>query len=138
MRLPSVAMCAERGRGRDGSHVVQPCAAHCDSQCAIYDARPQRCREFECVQLQRVAAGAITEAQAREKIAGAVRLVAEVEALLLRAGADNPRRALTQRCATALAEPHDPATAQTRSLLAQAKAKLDALLAEDFRTAPVS
>ena len=120
-------------RRRGESHCVQPCAAHRDSQCAIYASRPERCRVFECRQLQRVASGKITEAQARKKIADAVQRIAEVNALLARVGGDNAKRALTQRCATALA---DPNAAEMRDEIAGAKAKLDALLEQDFRIAP--
>ena len=127
-------------RKRGESHVVQPCAAHCGSQCAIYAARPERCRIFECRQLQRVAAGEITEAQARGKISEAVQRIAEVNALLLRVGGNNEARHLSKRCEQAMAEPLDPSDAaavETRSQLARAKEKLDALLDREFRTAPL-
>src|SRR5882757_2729915 len=48
--------------------LLQPCPAHRDTCCSIYESRPQRCRLFECRQLQRLAAGEITEAMATEKI----------------------------------------------------------------------
>ena len=120
------------------SHCVQPCAAHRDSQCAIYSARPERCRIFECRQLQRVASGEITEAQALENIGEALQLAVEVNALLLRAGGSNLNRPLTHRCETAMAGPGDPATAEARRQLARAKEKLDALLAQEFRIDPAA
>jgi hypothetical protein len=124
-------------RKRGESHVTQPCAAHCDSQCVIYASRPQRCRAFACRQLQRVASGEISEAMARDKISEAVQLVAQVDALLLLAGGGNLKKPLTQRCETALAEPHEPSLLETKSEIRRLKAKLDALLEQDFRTEPI-
>ena len=128
-------------RKRGQSHIVQPCTAHCESQCSIYAARPERCRVFECRQLQRVASGEITEAMALEKIREAVRLVAEISALLLRIGGTNANRALSQRCGTAMADPLDPkkdaVAVGARNRLACAKRELDVLLDQEFRIDPI-
>src|SRR5258708_35520852 len=94
--LAALGLKVKRKRGQ--SHIVKPCAAHRESQCAIYASRPERCRIFECRQLRRVASGEITEAMAREKIGEAVRLVAEMNALLLRSGGADERRHLSKRC----------------------------------------
>src|SRR5258708_39502360 len=91
--LAALGLKVKRKRGQ--SHIVQPCPAHRESQCAIYAARPERCRIFECRQLQRVATGEITEAMAREKIGEALQLVAEVDALLLRAGGTDTKHPLS-------------------------------------------
>ena len=127
-------------RKRGESHIVQPCPAHRDSQCSVYAARPERCRVFECRQLQRVASGEITEAMAREKIGEAVRLVAEVNALLLHAGGTNENRALSKRCEQAMSGPGDEspdaAAVEIRAQLTRAKRELDALLDREFRIAP--
>lgn len=123
------------------SHIVQPCPAHRDSQCSVYAGRPERCRIFECRQLQRVASGEINEAMAREKIGEAVRLVAEVNALLLRAGGTNENRALSKRCEQAMSDPGDEtadaAVVKIRAHLMRAKRELDALLDLEFRISPV-
>ena len=127
-------------RKRGESHFVQPCAAHRDSQCAIYAARPERCRVFECRQLQRVASGEIDEAQAREKIAEAMQRIGEVNDLLQRIGGTNEMRHLSKRCEQAMAEPldspADEAALETRRQLARAMEKLNALLDQEFRIAP--
>jgi Fe-S-cluster containining protein len=135
--LAALGLKVKRKRGQ--SHFVQPCAAHKESQCTIYAERPQRCRIFECRQLQRVAAGEIAETSALEKIGGALRLIAEINALLLRTGDTNARHALSKRCETAMAEPSSDATAlETRRQLISAKRELDALLDQDFRVAPLA
>lgn len=128
-------------RKRGESHIVQPCPAHRDSQCSVYTGRPERCRIFECRQLQRVASGEITGAMAREKIGEAVRLVAEVNALLLRAGGTNENRALSKRCEQAMSDLGegiaDASVVENRAHLMRAKRELDALLDQEFRIAPV-
>jgi len=129
-------------RKRGQSHFVQPCPAHCGSQCSIYAARPERCRIFECRQLQRVAAGEITGAAAREKISEALQLVAEINALLLRAGGTNAKHSLSKRCESVIAEPFDSSTdmaaLEIRKRLTDAKRKLDALLDQEFRITPIA
>jgi len=136
--LAALGLKVKRKRGH--SHIVQPCTAHRDSQCAVYEERPARCRLFECLQLQRVASGEITEDVAQEKIASAVRLVAEVNALLLQTGGSNERRSLSKRCEQAMADAPDgspePAASGVRSQLEHAKRELDKLLDEEFRIVP--
>jgi Fe-S-cluster containining protein len=135
-RLSALGLKVKRKRGQ--SHFVQPCAAHQDSQCSIYAERPQRCRIFECRQLQRVAAGEITEVAALEKIGGALRLIADINALLLCAGDTNARHALSKRCETAMDEPtSDAAALELRRRLAGAKRELDTLLDQEFRVVPL-
>ena len=137
--LAALGLKVKRKRGQ--SHIVQPCPAHRESQCSIYAARPERCRVFECRQLQRVATGEITEAAARERIGEAVQLVTEVNVLLLRAGGTNAKHPLSKRCETAMAEPLDPsadaAAAETRNRIVCAKRELDALLDQEFRIVPI-
>ena len=136
--LAALGLKVKRRRGQ--SHIVQPCPAHRDSQCSVYAGRPERCRLFECRQLQRVASGEITEAMAREKIGETVRLVAEVNALLLRAGGTNENRALSKRCEQAMSGPGDEspdaAAVEIRAQLTRAKRELDVLLDQEFRIAP--
>ena len=137
--LAALGLKVKRKRGQ--GHFMQPCPAHCGSECSIYASRPERCRVFECRQLQRVAAGEITEATALEKIGAARRLVAEIHALLLRAGGTNAKHALAKRCANALAEPPNPSdetVTESRALLTRAKQNLDALLDQEFRIAEVA
>src|SRR3954452_24978868 len=67
-------------RRKQQDWLLQPCPAHQDGQCSIYAQRPERCRLFECKQLQRVKTGEITEAMALEKIREVQRLTAQLEA----------------------------------------------------------
>ena len=136
--LAALGLKLKRKRRQDC--ILQPCPAYRDACCSIYEERPARCRAFECRQLQRVAAGAITEAAALEKITQAVSLATEVNSLLLRCGATNIKHPLSKRCETAMAEPLDPssdeAVVQTRSRLSDVMQKLDALLDQEFRIDP--
>ncbi len=137
--LAGLGLKLKRKRGQN--FILQPCPAFQESHCSIYAARPERCRLFECRQLQRVAAGEITEAMAREKIGAAARLVAEVNVLLERAGGNSPKRPLSRRFETARAEPLGPSgdevAAETQKQLARAMQELGALLDQDFRIVPV-
>lgn len=81
---------------------LQPCAAHRECQCAIYDRRPARCRLFNCRQLHRVTADETAEASALDKIAEARILVDRVNTLINHLAETNQNRALAQRCANAL------------------------------------
>ena len=111
---------------------TQPCSALDGLCCTIYEQRPVRCRLFECQQLQRIAAGELTESAALENIREVQRRVAELDALLEKAGANNPRKPLYHRTVTALAEPHPP---ELLAKIAQASATLEAILDADFRIA---
>ena len=129
---------------RKNGHVqiIQPCPAHRDAECSIYQARPERCRLFECRQLQRVTSGEITEEAARAKIGEVQRRVAHLDALSRRADGARRRGPLARRCETALAEPFDstthPELVAEREALARGMRELDALLDADFRVARVS
>ena len=129
-------------RKKGAHYILQPCPAWQDSQCSIYLARPERCRVFECRQLQRVAAGEITEAAALEKIRAVQRQVAQVNALLARAGGTNPKRPLAKRCEKAMAEPldasSDPAAIALHEALTHAMQELNAVLDADFRLFPTA
>jgi Fe-S-cluster containining protein len=111
-------------------HFLQPCMAHRDSQCAIYEQRPARCRLFNCRQLLRLETGEITEAVALEKIHDARRRVARVNTLIHSVAETNPNRGLAQRCANALTT--DEITPTHRELEA-AMRDLELLLEADFR-----
>lgn len=109
---------------------TQPCAALDGLCCTIYEQRPTRCRLFECQQIQRIAAGELTESAALENIREVQRRVAELNALLEKAGANNPRKSLYHRSVTALGETHPP---QLLAEIAQASAALETMLDADFR-----
>ena len=136
--LAALGLKVKRKRKQDC--ILQPCSAHAECSCTIYQARPVRCRVFECQQLHRVAAGAITEAAAVGKISEAKILVGEINALLLRLGATNLKQPLSKRCDGVLSEfpdpPSDVVTAEARSQLAAAMHALEVLLDQHFRIEP--
>ena len=124
-------------RKKGSSYIQQPCPAFRGTHCSIYAARPERCRVFECRQLQRVAAGEITEAMAMERIGEAHRRVAEVNEMLERAGGTNVKRPLSKRCEKVMAEPlSDEAGMALQSRLTASMRELDALLDREFRLHP--
>ncbi|MFA7234519.1 MAG: YkgJ family cysteine cluster protein [Terrimicrobiaceae bacterium] len=109
---------------------LQPCPAHQGGRCAIYEQRPNRCRNFHCRQLLRVTAGETTEASALQKIARARHLADRVNALIARVADPNPNRAIAQRCANALTTTdrtplHDELESAARDL--------ESLLEKEFR-----
>jgi Fe-S-cluster containining protein len=119
---------------RGGPHFLQPCSAHQDSHCAIYEQRPARCRLFNCRQLLRVATGEITEGMAFDKIREARENVHRVNSLMQRTGETNPRRALAQRYSNLMTDP--PAASEAAELhteLQSAMRDLESLLEKDFR-----
>ena len=124
-------------RRRRGEFSLQPCPAHQEAHCTIYEKRPCRCRLFECRQLRQVASGVITEAMALEKITEVLALVAQVNALLLAEGKCDLKKPLSKRYEQITAEPLDPGAdsemIERRGLLAGAMQELEALLENDFR-----
>ncbi len=124
-------------RKKGAHYILQPCPAWRDCQCSIYAARPERCRVFECRQLQRVAAGETSEAAALEKIRDVQRRVALVHELLARSGSTSAKRPLAKRCEKIMAEPldasSDPAALALRDDLTRAMQELNAILDTDFR-----
>jgi Fe-S-cluster containining protein len=140
---PALAALGLKLKRKQGHHyILQPCPAFGDAGCSIYAARPERCRLFECQQLQRVAAGETTEALALEKIRDVQRRVAELEKLLERAGSTNVRRPLTKRCEQVMAEPlgefSTPAAHEQRAQLTAQMQELKNILNRDFRLTPTA
>ena len=82
-----------------GPRVAQPCPAfnQSDCTCALYVARPARCRKFECKQLIAVQGGAKTAEAALKKIRQAQKLAARVEQMLLELGFNDTRLPLSKR-----------------------------------------
>jgi hypothetical protein len=127
-------------RRKTHQYFLQPCAAFCGSHCAIYAARPERCRVFECGQLKRLAAGEITETMALSRIVEARRQVAELSELLNRAGEIEPGKPLSKRYENAIADSLVPLDADSRALRSRMKIAmqdLDELLDREFRIKPV-
>ncbi|MDB6116445.1 MAG: Flagellin N-methylase [Verrucomicrobiaceae bacterium] len=112
-------------------HFRQPCIALCGTQCTIYQHRPTRCRLFECQQYQQVAAGTLAEAVAKARIEEVKQQVAHIEPMLEGISGSNPRKSLSQRYASSLAEPVEATT--QRAELIEAMEKLQGVLTEHFR-----
>lgn len=133
--LAALGLKLKRKNGRD--HILQPCPAYREARCAIYEQRPERCRVFECRQLQRLAAEEITEAMALETIREVQRRAAQLDAMSRRQDGSLRKGPLSKRCETALAEPFDatlqPELVGQRADLARGLAELDAILDADFR-----
>jgi uncharacterized protein len=85
----------------------QPCPAYDGKNCQIYSARPTRCREFECRQLQLLELGKLTPSQAKANIRRARRLAAEVEDLLRKFVPKDESLPLTKRYANFMLQPID-------------------------------
>ena len=133
--LAALGLKLKRKKGHD--YILQPCPAFRESQCSIYAARPERCRLFECRQLQRLAAGEITEAAALETIRDVQQRVAHLDALLAQAGTTNAKRPLAKRCEKILAEPPaDQAAVTLHEEITHALRELDTMLDHDFRLTP--
>jgi Fe-S-cluster containining protein len=138
--LAALGLKLKRKRGEH--YLLQPCPAFQGTHCSIYASRPERCRLFECRQLQRVNAGEITEAMALEKIREVKRRVGEVSDLLDQADeTTDAKKPLMKRCEKALADPFDPGTdGETPELqrrLALAMQELDTMLDKEFRIDPL-
>jgi len=137
--LTALGMKLRRKKGQH--HFNQPCGFLEGCRCTIYAQRPERCRLFECRQLQKVAAGESTEAEAQALIGSVLGHVTRVEALLSCAGNAKVRQPLAERYARVMAEPCDPAWdaegyALREALRAEMTA-LNAILNADFRLNPV-
>jgi Fe-S-cluster containining protein len=129
-----------KARRRDGElQFQQPCPAHNNNCCGIYEDRPQRCRVFACRQLEAVSNGTISEDDAMEKIQEARRRSDRVRELLAMLGDDRKTRPLATRFAGIFTPPMDPSphAEALREELRGAMTALEEVLAKDFRTGQV-
>ena len=85
----------------------QPCVCFDGRLCTVYAGRPERCRTFECGQIQRVEAGDLTLAQAERHVREVKRLAAEVLRLLRRLGNQDEAAPLNLRYSAVLSQPID-------------------------------
>lgn len=111
----------------------QPCRFLQDCCCTIYEARPLRCRMFECRQIKGLANGEISETEAAAKITEVRRQVALIESLLMEQGNAEKQRPLMERCTQVLQEKGKEAPAA----LLEALRALHELLNDSFRLEPV-
>jgi Fe-S-cluster containining protein len=128
-------------RKKGARYLLQPCPAHQNGCCSIYEQRPERCRLFACRQLLKMTDRQISEVEALAKIQEAKQRVARLEILLAHAGAKNPKKPLSKRFEAATAEPPDPSTGgealKRRAELTQAMRELEDLLNRDFRVVKI-
>lgn len=123
-------------RKRNQTMFLQPCSAHRNCQCSIYDSRPARCRAFECRQLIRLRNGEIAEGEALDRIHEARGQVDPMLGLLRKAGDKNEKRDLLSRCDSLLEKSPDvfPEIAGFQEEIRERRAALEAFLAAEFRT----
>jgi Fe-S-cluster containining protein len=67
---------------RTRTRMKQPCRALEDRCCQVYADRPAKCREFNCLVLQGLLKGEVSEAEAHESIADVLARRARVASLL--------------------------------------------------------
>lgn len=111
----------------------QPCRFLQECTCTIYQDRPSRCRLFECAQIQQMAAGETSEAEARTIVMLARQAVSRLEALLEQWGNLEKQQPLAERCAQVL----PLVTPEERQILTDEMRGLNQLLNQHFRLEPV-
>ena len=104
----------------------QPCPNFSCGSCTVYAIRPEVCRTYRCALLINLEAGRISEADAREKVATAKKLLGTVRSISPDAVTPAQRTALTKRLKAELAEAKD----DDRESIA--KALLDTAVLEHF------
>ena len=126
--LSSLGLILKRKKGAISFR--QPCPAHQNSQCGIYENRPHRCRLFQCQQLLQVSSGTLSQTQALETIRSTREKIKQVDQLIGKITETNPSHGLSQRVATALATtPNTP----LHSDLTLAMDELNQTLNQQFR-----
>jgi len=99
--LSSLGLILKRKKG--ALSFRQPCPAHQNNRCGIYENRPQRCRLFQCQQLLQVSSGTLSQTQALETVRSTREKIKRVDQLIAKITETNPNHGLTQRVATAIA-----------------------------------
>lgn len=117
----------------------QPCVAFKNNCCSVYEARPVRCRVFECEQLKRFSSGEVTETSVLEKINEAHRMIAMIKKLLYSLGPTNPKKPLLQQYQQIVSIPVDASAekkvVEERALLNETLLNLNAFFNQEFRSA---
>ena len=116
-------------RKKTEPYFKQPCRFLSDCRCQIYEARPSRCRQFECRQLHLLAAREVAEEEVIQLIDEVKTRVAKVEMLLRAEGNEAVELPLAERCAQVLEE---RSGSDTRELAAAMKG-LSGMLSRNFR-----
>ena len=128
-------------RKRQQQHFHQPCTFLKPGGCAIYADRPQRCRLFECRQIQKLRAEEVTEEEATAAIREVQQRVGQVESLLLQAGNQKVQQPLAERYGRVMALPAQPQWEPELHALQQSLRhqmhELNDLLNAEFRLQPI-
>jgi hypothetical protein len=95
--LQSLGMPLLNSTNRSGWKFLQPCAAFDGCRCRIYASRPQHCRHFDCLLLNKVQKGETTPDRALRVIRTARKGAEEVRELLNALGDTNDGLALSAR-----------------------------------------
>ncbi|GAA5147177.1 hypothetical protein GCM10023213_41450 [Prosthecobacter algae] len=107
----------------------QPCRFLRECTCTIYQDRPSRCRLFECTQIQQMAKGETSEAEAASIVMLTRQAVSRLEALLEQWGNLEKQLPLTERCNQML----PLVSPEERLILADEMRGLNQLLNQHFR-----
>jgi Fe-S-cluster containining protein len=102
-------------KGRNKTAFAQPCACFDGKHCGIYDARPKRCRTFECGLLKRVQAEELGVGAALTTISKTKRQAEKVRALLRLLGQNDGRLPMTKRYVQTMSAPVDLSDHETDS-----------------------
>jgi len=118
----------------DGPHLLQPCTAHQDNCCSVYEHRPTRCRAFNCRQITALLDGKLTEDEAIEMVLRARRQLDKLEELLAAAGETRRHKALSTRCDAVFIPPLNPApeAEMLREEIKSARRELEQIFAAHF------
>jgi len=114
----------------------QPCSCLQGGTCRVYDARPRRCRTFECRLLQKALAGEVSVPTALRTIAATKQRVEKVRGILRDLGDDDESAPLSRRYQRVMRQPIDLSSgagvAQRRGRLMTAVANLAGVLERHF------
>lgn len=114
----------------------QPCSCFDGKFCGIYEARPKRCRSFECRLLQRAQANEVTISAALKSIADVRRCADDVRKLVREMGQLDEQMPLNRRYSEIISQPidqaGDEAAGEQRGELMMAVHRLTETLKRDF------
>jgi Fe-S-cluster containining protein len=111
--------------GEGECRLRQPCVALADGHCTIYGDRPRRCREFDCRQIQLLAARQVDEEEVLQLIDEVKARVARVEGLLTEEEeGTGPQRSLNARY-SAVVQSGRPLPAALEASMSALQARLD-------------
>lgn len=112
---------------REKRILPQPCSAHKNGACTVYDILPNRCKLFTCKLLAKFSKNEISFSEALATVRHAAAQIAEIKRLLAESGDERAHRPLRHRIGSAMASfPPDPENpAALRSRLSLAVSQLD-------------